>query len=196
MNKNSGSNFEREIAKSLSLWWTNNERDDIFWRSSASGARFTQRRKSNKDTKYQGGDLTFTDPIGEPLILKYNIEIKKGYSKTRKNKKGDTTRTNWCLMDIIDSQQETPLILEFWEQSVRDAKLTNRIPILIFKRPSRSSCIVFEQSLLNSLRKELGMPKFIFLRIVGNIRLVVLNLKEFLKWTEKNPNILVKVNYR
>ena len=31
--KQKGSAFEREICKKLSLWFTENERDDIFFRS-------------------------------------------------------------------------------------------------------------------------------------------------------------------
>jgi hypothetical protein len=45
-----GSSFEREIAKLLSLWWSEGMRDDVFYRSHASGGRFTMRRKSGKDT--------------------------------------------------------------------------------------------------------------------------------------------------
>jgi len=42
-----GSSFEREICTILSKWWTNNERDDVFWRTAGSGARATTRSKNN-----------------------------------------------------------------------------------------------------------------------------------------------------
>ena len=74
-----GSQFEREICKLLSMWWTDGERDDIFWRTSQSGGRATSRR--GRSTKYQHGDVTFTDPIGAPLIELFTIELKRGYSK-------------------------------------------------------------------------------------------------------------------
>ena len=34
-----GSEFEREMCKCLSLWWTDSKRDDVFWRSAQSGGR-------------------------------------------------------------------------------------------------------------------------------------------------------------
>ena len=41
-----GGAWEREFSKYLSLWITEGERDDVFWRSSQSGGRATQRAKS------------------------------------------------------------------------------------------------------------------------------------------------------
>jgi len=38
-----GGEFERDISRFLSRWWTYGERDDVFWRTSASGARATTR---------------------------------------------------------------------------------------------------------------------------------------------------------
>ena len=76
-----GGAFERLICKQLSLWWTYNKRDDIFWRTAGSGARATTRSKRGRGTKNQYGDVQATDPIGQPLIDLCTIEIKKGYSR-------------------------------------------------------------------------------------------------------------------
>lgn len=76
-----GGQFEREICKQLSLWWTNDVRDDIFWRTSSSGARATQRTKQNKTTFGQYGDVQATDPIGQRLMDIVCIELKRGYRK-------------------------------------------------------------------------------------------------------------------
>lgn len=76
-----GGDFEREICKKLSLWWTGNleiPRDDIFWRSSQSGGRATQRAKSGKTTYGSYGDIAAVDPIGTPLIKMFTIELKRG----------------------------------------------------------------------------------------------------------------------
>jgi len=75
-----GSEFEREICKKISLWWTNDERDDVFWRSAQSGGRATQRAKSGKKTHGSYGDLTALDPIGEPLLKVWTMEMKRGSS--------------------------------------------------------------------------------------------------------------------
>jgi hypothetical protein len=77
-----GPAFEREFAKTLSLWWTGGKHDDVFWRSHGSGARATSRQKTGKATRGQYGDITFTHPIGAPLIDLLTIELKKGYVKT------------------------------------------------------------------------------------------------------------------
>lgn len=73
-----GSNFERHICKQLSHWWTGGERDDVFWRSSQSGGRATQRAKSGKKTYGSYGDIAAVDPIGEPLMRLFTIELKRG----------------------------------------------------------------------------------------------------------------------
>lgn len=74
-----GSAFEREFCKELSLWWTNKERDDVFWRSQTSGGRATSRRKKGMATAGQYGDVAATDAIGIPLIERVTIELKRGY---------------------------------------------------------------------------------------------------------------------
>ena len=75
-----GGEYEREICKLLSKWWTFGDRDDVFWRTSNSGGRATVRKQQGKDTFGQTGDVQATDPIGQPLIDLCNIELKRGYS--------------------------------------------------------------------------------------------------------------------
>ena len=75
-----GGDFEREICKRLSMWWTGGQRDDVFWRSSQSGGRATQRAKSGKATYGSYGDIAAVDPIGEPLLKLFTIELKRGSS--------------------------------------------------------------------------------------------------------------------
>lgn len=76
-----GGEYERELCKRLSLWWTHGARDDVFWRSSGSGARAKVRGRAGADTVGQHGDVACTDPIGWPLIDLFTIEIKRGYSE-------------------------------------------------------------------------------------------------------------------
>lgn len=75
-----GSAFERAICKQLSLWWTDGQDDDIFWRSSQSGGRATQRAKKGKSTYGSYGDIAAVNPIGEPLLKIFTIELKRGMS--------------------------------------------------------------------------------------------------------------------
>ena len=90
MASSKGSAFEREICKQLSLWWTGGARDDVFWRSQASGARATMRRRKKQETAGQYGDIAATDPIGHPLTERITFELKRGYAHS-------------CPFDALDS---------------------------------------------------------------------------------------------
>lgn len=52
-----GQDLERSISRQLSLWWSNGEADDWFWRASQSGGRATQRAKKGMRTLNSAGDL-------------------------------------------------------------------------------------------------------------------------------------------
>lgn len=109
--KSKGSAFEREICKKLSLWWTKGERDDIFWRTSGSGARAKTRSKKHQKTFGQYGDIQATDPIGQPLIDLCSIELKRGHNKS-------------TLSDFMDSITKTkPQLQKFLEQAIKDSQL-------------------------------------------------------------------------
>ena len=76
-----GSSFERKMCKEFSLWWTNGERDDVFWRTAMSGGRATVRARKGMGTHGQYGDLSAIDPIGEPFTKAIVTEFKRGYTK-------------------------------------------------------------------------------------------------------------------
>ncbi len=182
-----GGGFERECAVLLGRWWTQGERDDIFWRSDSSGARFTQRRKKGKDTVNQGGDLTFSDSIGEQLIKNWNIEIKTGYSGRTKIKdlKGNEKIifNRWDILDIIDSQQKEPVILKMWAQCKRDADLTNRTPVLIFRRNGRKPCIMLSTTYVNMLWGIFGMYRTsATIMVTSEESCIIFNLSDFFGW--------------
>lgn len=189
MAKGKGSAFEREIAKQLSLWWTEGERDDIFWRTNASGARFTARRKQGKTTEGQGGDITFTDPIGKGLIDVFSIELKTGYSTKTKTKKG-LRFTNWCVLDLIDGSSAAPIFTKMWKQCVNDAEATERKPMLIFRRTLRSACVCLRGSMVNRLSEYFGTPNFNHLNIASvqdDDLIIVMPLRNFLEWCSNPP---------
>ena len=49
--KEKGSSNERKLSRQLSLWFTNGESDDIFWRSTNSGGTATIRGKKEKNNQ-------------------------------------------------------------------------------------------------------------------------------------------------
>jgi len=183
-----GGSFEREVSELLSKWWTNNERDDIFGRSDGSGSRFTSRRKSGKDTANQAGDVTFTDSIGESLIKSWNIECKTGYGGKEKIKDSagvviKSIQYRWDLLDLIDSSQKQTVFEMMWEQCFRDALLSNREPVLIFRRNQRKTCIAIQHKYLNCLSQFYNRPDCKCIEYnFKDFRISIVSLKDFLEW--------------
>lgn len=103
-----GSAYEREICKLLSKWWTHGEDDAVFWRSSQSGGRATQRAKSGKATFGSYGDIAAVNPIGQPLLQMFTLELKRGRSHGCPNDELDCRRTKkpkpfeQALMQVLE----------------------------------------------------------------------------------------------
>lgn len=210
-----GGSYENEIAKRLSLWFTDGKRDDVFGRSDGSGSRFTSRLKKGKKTANQHGDITFTDAIGEPLIAIWSIEVKTGYSGKKKIKDADgdivkipvygkrktkdkkeertiigwkdkVSLAPWDILDCVDSNQKKPVLQAMWEQCARDADLSGCQPILIFRRNTRQSCICFRRSYYLGTSAFHGKCNSNIVGIsIGEENLVVMSLKDFFAWA--NP---------
>ena len=127
-----GSAFERGICKELSRWWTNNEREDVFWRSASSGAMATQRSKLGKRSFGQAGDVQAHDPIGQPLIDFCAIELKRGYSK-------DT------VQDLVDRLPSNAISNhEKWiKQSLKAQEVSGSYTWLLIVRRDRRKALTF-----------------------------------------------------
>jgi hypothetical protein len=146
--KAKGSSFEREIARILSLWWSNQERDDIFGRTMSSGAWGTQRAKSGKRTFGQYGDLQALDPIGQPFISMCCAELKVGYG-------------SWDVLDALDRLTKTkPQTFElFLKQVVEEtSKSDSKYPILIFKRDRKETMLTMPLALFTHIVDVCGNP--------------------------------------
>ena len=129
-----GSAFERAICKRLSLWWTENKREDVFWRTAGSGARATQRSKSRKTTYGQYGDVQAIDPIGEPLTKLCTIEIKRGYSK-------------YTFADLLEKAQNPKVKICLMQQFIEQAEISCEDAdtyawIIISKRNGRTPIVL------------------------------------------------------
>lgn len=181
MKSNKGSAFERDIARKLSLWWTNDERDDVFWRTSQSGGRASVRAKKGQKTHGSYGDIAAVDPIGEPLIQTVTIELKRGYKK-------------WSFLDIVDKSPKAALqtFEKFWEQVKEDSKNAGTpYSMIIFKRDRREPCVVIERD-IRSLQNNshLGSPPIMMISFLED-PLYVISLDSFFKCF--SPNIFHKI---
>ena len=134
--KSKGDSFERETCRALSLWWTDGERDDVLWRNR------TRVTSKTPNAERQLGDVAATHTIALPFIEVFNVELKTGYSKTKKGTKHKIIP--WDLLDLIDGKGK--VFLEFWHQTQSDAILSKRFPMLIFKRDYHTPVVVMRRT--------------------------------------------------
>ncbi len=127
-----GSSFERWVAKRLSIWWSDEGRDDIFWRTSQSGGRATQRRKKGKRTAGSYGDLMAIDPCGEPLFKLFTIELKRG-------------RTHGTPDDMLDAVQDRKVrpFERTLLQTIEAARAAESLSWLLVSRRDRRVCMSY-----------------------------------------------------
>jgi len=125
-----GGNFERLIAKKLSLWASYGEKDDWVWRTSSSGARAKVRSKQGKTTSNSCGDLKPENMGSFFIFKKCTWELKNGYK-------------NWCVLDLIDNtkirsnqkNEKIQTLESFAKQSKEDAKNAGvPYPVILTKK--------------------------------------------------------------
>ena len=168
-----GSAFERHICKELSLWWTAGESDAIFWRSSQSGGRATQRAKSGKVTPNSYGDIAALDPIGEPLLKFATFELKRG----------STQGTPWDIFESAPSDAVRPFehaLLQARSSSVDAGSLGWA---LIVKRDRKEAIIYLDSASHRRLGVEWNVPSVRFKLETSrdHFHFVAVGLKEWLK---------------
>ena len=149
MSKAKGNSFEREICKTLSLWWTGKKRDDVFWRTATSGGRAKVRSKQGDSTFGQYGDIQATDPIGQPLIDIATIELKRGYQSS----------TFADLVEPSTHPNANPCNYEkFLQQVIEDSLNAESFAwMLIVKRNARQHLILMPFHLYKKFR-DLKLP--------------------------------------
>ncbi len=140
-----GGDFEREVCKELSLWWTDGERNDIFWRTPGSGARATTRKKQGLKTADSAGDMLSMHESGKPLTKQCLFEFKRGYGGIRKRKTRGKPSEELSILSIIDNPQwmkTEPKLLVIWEKAEAERKAHGLLfTIIIFKRDRKARII-------------------------------------------------------
>jgi hypothetical protein len=118
-----GFGYEREIAKRLSLWVTLGENSKVFWRTMGSGGRFSRGEAS----VHACGDICTEDPVGQPLIDAFSIEIKRY----------DELELFDLIMPYKKRKPGNPIpndIKHFWRQCQTDASMADKHGWLIMKK--------------------------------------------------------------
>ena len=113
-NKRTGNNYERQVAKQLSLWLTDGQSDDVCWRDIGSGNRATIRAKQGK-TSTRSGDFVPTD-----LNYKWFFDAFFVDSKCYKE---------WNPVFINESNIKSNSIFNQWVKVIEESQ--GRIPFMI-----------------------------------------------------------------
>lgn len=188
-----GSNFEREISKQLSLWFTNGKTELGFYRTAGSGGRATSRRRGNKETnKEDFGDIKADLEECKPLTDLFVIELKTGYatkskSKAKKHDGKEVVKVNnWAIMDEIDSKQEETQFMKFWKQVCRDAAISDKEPWLIFRRQNKMACIAMYSDIFEIIAGEFQETHISYITLCSQYfsHITVCNLNDFLEMTK------------
>lgn len=116
--KQKGSAFERKVCKQLSLWVSNGESEDLFWRSAMSGGRATVGRKAGKSHSRHAGDISATSREGHVLTDEWYVECKA-----------------YRNLQISSAMiKGVGRLMQFWEEAVSQAEHYGKQPMLIAKQ--------------------------------------------------------------
>jgi hypothetical protein len=105
-----GNKFELDNCKELSLWWSNGESDKIFKRAGSEHTR---------DTSVIHGDMYSVRPEGFSFTDRIALEMKRVLLE----------RTQFGPLLKGESKQFD----EFWKQTLRQARMGKKIPLLFVK---------------------------------------------------------------
>lgn len=170
--KAKGGQFERDMARRLSLWLTDGKKDDCLWRSAGSGSMSTNSIKRGTGAKqYQASDLSPNSPEAYLLLDRFTIECKY--------------YANLQLEALLFNPKCQ--ILTFWKQARRDADSVGKLPFLIAKQNRRPIMV--------------GLPIGILVKLgvvpihltVSSANLTLLHLDDFL--TNVHPSYLKKIDH-
>jgi len=116
--KSKGASFERDICRRLSLWISNGQQEDVYWRSAMSGGRSTVAFKSRGlKLAAQSGDLSCLEAIGAAFAKTFFVEMK--FYKDLK------------YASLLTGKGH---LADFWRIAVIEAKRYDKLPLLIAKQ--------------------------------------------------------------
>ena len=122
--KKGGAN-EREFAKTLSMWWTNDQDPDVFARRQGSGGQVRDKR----GTSGHSGDIFADKPSGAEFTELYSVELKVA---------NELPPALWAFM----TRESTKQLTDFWLQATEAAKPYNRMTWLVLKTTNRTPVLI------------------------------------------------------
>lgn len=134
--KQKGASFERLVCTQLSLWISQNKRDDLFWRSSMSGGRATVQFKKGGQNRTQCGDITAIHPDGNPLTELCLISC-KFYQDLK-------------IAGVVVGNKGG--LSSFWLECVAEAKRYGKLPMLIAKQNNTPPFICLNDEGMSAFR--------------------------------------------
>ena len=127
--------------------------------------------------KWSFGDITFKDERGKPLIERFVVEAKRGY----------TDELNPLV--LIDSPKNKSIPLrDWWEKAWEEVQQSQRrAPMVIFKRNKCDPCIMLPHQIIANIELFSGPWKNrileYYIELDNNEGFNVVNLFDFLQWT-------------
>ena len=173
-----GGRFEGELCRLFSKWFTHGKRDDVFYKTSGSGGRATHRQRLQKQTAFSAGDMSFTDSIGQPFIVYFLVEIKRGYN------------SRVVFNNLIDKDsKQMPLIVEWFKKANKERSQNRRKAVMLLMRRDYAKTLVVSQhqeykAFRSSFDNRYRLSNYMILNLQKeyNLTLIVIPLDTFLQW--------------
>ena len=174
--KSKGNQFERDMARRLSAWWSGWQTDDIFWRTDSSGGRSTQRAKQGLTTQNATGDIASRCADGDLFVQHFVVEIKRGYNKLDP------------LILLDKPANKNHIFVEWWKKLDLECLRDNAAwPMLIFKRDRSETLVAISEQFFETMLQHYGYAPQIGWIIINFkeqqlLNAVVMNFEQFLTW--------------
>jgi len=189
--------FERDMCRQWSEWFSGGQEDDLFGRTPQSGGRATERKKKGLTGFNYAGDMMAYSIRGRALTEDNYFEFKRGYTKTKKKSRDAVSILN--LVDNLASNKE-PLLITWWKKLEKERKThRKKRGFLVFKRDRKEICIVMNfKTWLVVMDLEMPLPirstikKYATIKY-NKINIVVCRLNDF--FTEVSPKRICEVKY-
>jgi hypothetical protein len=129
--KSKGNRFERDIAKKLSIWYFQDP--DALIRNPGSGSIATIRSAQNGSKEAYMGI-----PAGDIMQIKRH-DLPFPFSVEVKHHKV-------LVLEHLLFEKKNSLIYKFWRQCTRDAGISGKIPLMIFKENYKNPVVCLENT--------------------------------------------------